>query len=351
MAADHFIRNGKFVFIIKSNCSVKKGLLNPLASHDIKFLICFISAIVLLFSTCNEQETVPSGVDSCQVPNGNYLAGKAALLASRIKNLQELKSIVQLDYYRGSVISDSTDLEVDRVQIEQCVGGQKVISVLELGISQKEIAAAEKGDVWDKANVLIQSPYTVQQRSKLKSINLLARRRSDLFGPADVAFYDLAEHTVIKIRNKKQAYLSPRDNGEKGYINSFNHVTAQALITIIYDEEVADFIADVHERYNMPGLIQGSFSEQQMNDPNNNPIDNYVDMLNNEWGQKLGEQIKAKYKISRKTNWDPEFLASYLNEIQHFYSWAFDLEMEPFRAEEEVIQLFCNKLNRVLKKK
>ncbi len=53
---------------------------------------------------------------------------------------------------------------------------------------------------------------------------------------------------------------------------------------------MADYIADLHERHHLPELTTlGKFTSAQLNDFNNSPLDNYVDMINNEWGQELGK--------------------------------------------------------------
>ena len=77
-------------------------------------------------------------------------------------------------------------------------------------------------------------------------------------------------------------------------------------------------------------------------------MDNYVDLINNEWGQELGKQLKEKYNIDRETNWTPELLANYLNDLQSYYSWAFQIGFEPFRPEDDVVRRFSDKINIVM---
>ena len=84
-----------------------------------------------------------------------------------------------------------------------------------------------------------------------------------------------------QISDEDYLNLSCEELSEKGYLNTFNHITAQAFMTSIFSERLADFIADVHELYNMPELITGDFTEQQLADFENGPVDNYVDMINN----------------------------------------------------------------------
>ncbi|MFN3940495.1 MAG: hypothetical protein ACK4IY_07890, partial [Chitinophagales bacterium] len=144
------------------------------------------------------------------------------------------------------------------------------------------------------------------------------------------------------------AFLYPNDTTEKGYINTFNHITAQTFITSIFGEELADFVADAHERANHPELITGTFTETQLNDLAEGPVDNYTDIINNEWGQELGKNLKVKYHITRQTNWTPELLANYLNDIQAYYSWAFQIGFTPFRPQDEQVTKFSRKLNLVM---
>jgi hypothetical protein len=169
-----------------------------------------------------------------------------------------------------------------------------------------------------------------------------------LFGDGDPAFFDLAKASVEHINTPDMAFKNKRDSTEKGYLNSFNHITAQAMITTCFSEELADFIADVHERNNCPELITGKFTEAQIKNLEDGPLDNYVDLVNNEWGQEIGKQLKQKYNINRETKWTPDLLANYMNELQSYYSWAFQLGFKPFKPEDEILIRFTSKLNIVM---
>ena len=112
---------------------------------------------------------------------------------------------------------------------------------------------------------------------------------------------------------------------------------------------MADYIADVHELHNMPELTTGKFTDEQLKDVDNNPVDNYVDMINNEWGQELGKQLKKKHGITRETLWTKELMVSYLNDIQSYYSWAFGIGISPFRINDDVVIKFADKINQVMR--
>lgn len=168
-----------------------------------------------------------------------------------------------------------------------------------------------------------------------------------MFGEGDIAFYDLAEQSVRQIREEDRKKMSEHDLSEKGYLNTFNHVTAQALITSLYSERLADFISDVHERQTMPELITGDFSPGLRNDVDKGPTDNYLDMINNEYGQELGKRLKRKYQIRESSYWTPSLLADYLNDVQNYYSAAFDISFLPFRETDDMVIRFAVKINSV----
>jgi hypothetical protein len=271
-----------------------------------------------------------------------------ALLASRFASLQDFQSVVNIKYSTDRTGSDSTNLRNSRVVLSYHSQGQEVISILNSGLSQAEISKAKEGDVWDGVGLVFRSPYAIRNRAALTKIFILARRRPHSFGEGDVAFFDLAEACVNSINTSNIAYLTAKDSSEKGYLNSFNHITAQAFITSLFTEEIADFIADVHERKSMPELTTGKFSIAQLTDSNNYPVDNYVDMVNNELGQELGKRLSVKYNIKEDTKWTPELLADYMNDIQVYYRWAFGIGMRPFKAEDDLLIRFAHKINSVL---
>lgn len=185
-------------------------------------------------------------------------------------------------------------------------------------------------------------------RKDLEKIFALSRWRPEK-GDGDLAFFDIAKSTVENINTPETAFRNVRDSTEKGYLNSFNHITAQAFITSCFSEELADFIADAHERHHHPELITGKFTEQQIADLGEGAVDNYVDLVNNEWGQELGKALKEKYSINPKTNWTPELLAAYLNDLQSYYSWAFQIGFEPYRPQDEEVLNFSNKIDAIMK--
>ncbi|MEQ8910273.1 MAG: hypothetical protein RIC95_13830 [Vicingaceae bacterium] len=300
-------------------------------------LLLMASVLVSCDSESVEKVSPSSQYDLTNIPS--------ALLASRIKDLDDLAEKVDLQYFKGRKKSIPGDTLNTEVQLSLTNGAFKVESVLKKGVSQKEIMDIQEASWNEKFAFLVRYPQLISQRRELEEVYLLARRRYDLFGWGDVAFFDLAEQASQKIKSTNSAYQTARDSSEKGYLNTFNHITAQALITSCYSEDLADLVADLHERYNMPELITASFTHDQLHDPDKNAMDNYVDLVNNEIGQEIGKILKRKYKIKRSTKWPPQLLASYLNDLQLYYRRSFHVYLLPFKQTERAIQNFTVKLN------
>jgi len=275
-------------------------------------------------------------------------AAKGALLLTKFKSLEELKKVIQIEYFEANSASDHVIHRKPLVRLTHSSNGRTVTSILSTGVSEMDIAHAKNGNFWKRVEVALNAPFAIINRKDLQRVLTLGRRRHEIFGEGDVAFYDLAETMLHNISDYDLASMYSEDFSEKGYINTFNHITAQSLMTSIFSERLADFISDVHERRYTPELITGKFTEKQIADLENGPIDNYIDIINNEWGQELGKQLKKKYNIRRNTHWTPELLATYLNDVQAYCSWAFQIRFNPFRNTDEVVIRFSKKINRVM---
>jgi len=273
-----------------------------------------------------------------------YSTIKGPLLSTHFQTLEELKSVVQIEYTEANArIGKSA-----QVQLTHICNGQKVTSVLTEGISDKDIKRAGFGGVWDRVLLCLNTPYLLAVKDDLIRVFSLARRRGELYGGGDVAFYDIAERMVENISDEDMEFVRLEDLSEKGYINTFNHITAQAFMTTLFSEKFTDFVADTHERGNMPELVSGNFTLDQLADVQKGPVDNYVDIVNNEWGQELGKVLKKKYGITRNTTWTEELLVNYLNDVQSYYSWTLQISFKPFKTDEIFIRRFSKKLNLVM---
>lgn len=294
----------------------------------------YILLIIVSFFSCGRSSEKAPGHTSFQS------IGKGALLTTRFDSYEEFKKVVQIEYKKGRKPS---------VHLTHTSNGKTVTSILKAGISEADIMEIRTGSIWDKIMLCFRSPFFVISRQDAKRVFYLSRRRASLFGWGDVAFYDLAEVMMDHIIDVGVVPQDSSDFSEKGYINTFNHINSQALMTTIFSEKFADFIADAHERSTMPELITGDFTEEQIKDIKNGPVDNYVDFINNEYGHELGNFLKKKYNINRQTYWTPELLADYLNDIQNYYSWVLQIGFKPFSEEDEVVVKFSDKINLVMR--
>jgi len=268
------------------------------------------------------------------------LKGKGVLLTTRFNSFEEFKKEVQVEYSKD---------EKSWVRITQNSNNQIVSSILKSGVKESDIVAIRDGGLIGKIKLVLTAPYFVTNRNDILRVYMLTRRRHRIFGGGDIAFFDIAKTMMRNINSADLRNIPEEDLSEKGYINTFNHANSQALMTAIFSEQLADFIADTHERSNMPELITGKFTDVQIADIKNGPVDNYVDIINNEWGQELGKLLGKKYQISRETVWTPELLVNFLNDLQSYYSWVFQIGFEPFKSSDDLIIRFSKKINKVMK--
>lgn len=298
-----------------------------------RFQVFVILLLCITSMNCNQQSS-SGNLDL----DFSEMKTKGALLTTRFKSFEELKKIVDLEYHSSFLKSS--------VIITYSNNGQKISSILNSGIKESDIYKTRDGNILDKVWLSLRSPYFVANRNDLMRAFILSRRRSNIFGAGDVAFYDLAETMMEHIHPMDLIALDSSDLSEKGFINTFNHINAQAFMTSIFSENLADFIADTHER-NFSELITGDFTEEQLADIKNGPTDNYIDILNNEWGQELGKFLQKKYSIDRTTIWTSELLTNYLNDMQSYYSGILEIGLKPFRVEDEIVVKFSKKINNV----
>jgi|SRR5688572_82879 len=296
-------------------------------------------------SIAQQMDSTSMEANSLSYPGLASNAGNGVLLLTRFKSLEELKQVVSFKYVSDSINEKDN---VSEVQLNYQSGGASVTSILKSGIDEADFIHARDGDFWDRVRIGLRSPFAAVNRDNLVRIEHLGRKRPWLFGKGDVAFFHLAEKMVYNILDDDLREMTSEDLSEKGYLNTFNHVMAQAFMTTIFSERIADFVADVHERHRMPELITGKFTDKQLTDLQDGPLDNYIDIINNELGQELGKLLRKKYSINRNTYWTPELLADYLNDIQSYHSWALRIGFEPFRSTDEMVIHFASKINSVM---
>ena len=120
------------------------------------------------------------------------------------------------------------------------------------------------------------------------------------------------------------------------------HVFGQAVITTVYGRAAADYAGDIHER-DQPSLITGKFKPGE----ERQAIDNYSDMINNLYGQDIGERVSKTLGVSSSTVWTPALTAKYVNAIQAEIAKEMGWKMTPFSAKDPEIVKFSALLNEV----
>ena len=286
--------------------------------------------LMVLFSACS------GPVDQALVTKKAACDGGPLLLGTSFGSYDELKSCVDIRYDRNSVILSHHGL-----------GGVSSCTLTD-GVTEHEIKAANEGSMFTKLKLLTRAPMLALDREDIQRAFLLSRRKPILFGEGDVAFYDLAYEMMYNIDRLYAGIQYKNHFTEKGFVNTFNHFLSQAVITALFSERLADFIADSHELARIPELVNGNFSQKQLEDLDNGVVDNYVDLLNNEFGQEFGKQMKTKYQLNRNANWDYALMTAFLNEAQSYAAASFGIAFEPFRSSEIEVIRFTDKVNAVM---
>ena len=143
------------------------------------------------------------------------------------------------------------------------------------------------------------------------------------------------------------------------YINAFKHVFGQSVITTLRGRGAADLVGDIHEREvvsdvfatpkkQQQNLTSGFATQNKQPQPSEKElIDTYVDLINNTYGQNLGEQLRTDLGISRSTYWTPELTAEYLNAVQQYLGKELNLQLKAFEVDSETVKKFANLINEV----
>jgi RHS repeat-associated protein len=126
-----------------------------------------------------------------------------------------------------------------------------------------------------------------------------------------------------------------------GLANMMLHVAGQALFTVMFGESTANLAGHIHET-GQPSLFTGKFSN---NDDLKYAIDNYADLINNQWGQKLGMDFVKNNNITSRTSWTPDLTANFFNSIQNFVGQSSGKNFNSFSANDTFIKQFSAFIN------
>ena len=87
---------------------------------------------------------------------------------------------------------------------------------------------------------------------------------------------------------------------------------------------------DIHER-DHTALMTGEMKGQNMGAV----IDNYADIINNEWGQRWGEAISEDLGITKDTKWTNDITSKYLNALQDKISKGMGIKFNKTFSEKD----------------
>ena len=152
-------------------------------------------------------------------------------------------------------------------------------------------------------------------------------------GSEGVGIFQISRDFGAKIGNREyNVYGNIYADSHVGYENTFRHILWQSTMTILYSNDLAKALGDVHERDNTHG---GDF-------------DRTADIINNIWGRKLGEELKNKLKLPT-SNWTPEITAKYLNGVINYMVKTFpelgNIDNLMYNKDQDIIIDFTKKIN------
>ncbi|MEO6758072.1 MAG: hypothetical protein ABIO24_01365, partial [Saprospiraceae bacterium] len=81
---------------------------------------------------------------SANASTEKYHSGRGALLATRFASLEELKSVIQVEYHPGTNATDSVSPVDCYVTLRHCSSGREVSGILASGISEGDILKAKR---------------------------------------------------------------------------------------------------------------------------------------------------------------------------------------------------------------
>jgi hypothetical protein len=275
----------------------------------------------------------------------NRLLQRKPLIASDYKNLKALKQVIDIRNIPATTVTlpgedhrpPRTFQIPARVAVSYPKAGLTDINELsESTVTQAELKAAAAGGFLDKAAVALAHPELVWFKSDLEAIEKLSFVKKNTAGSA-IGHVTDAMLTHIKPPAKSKA-------ASEGRQNMLLHVFGQAVITTLFGRAAADLAGDIHER-DMASLISGAITPAEAK----GAIDNYVDLINNVYGQQLGAQLATSVGVGvgGGTTWDPALTTEYLNAAQRWISREMGWKMSDFTVSDSVVVKFTALLNEV----
>ena len=258
--------------------------------------------------------------------------GREPKIANRYKDMADLKKDISVKYSPDEVaVSDTKKLKL----------GTNTLSEDQLG--QDEIKKAQSGSNIDKILVGIAHPGAAWYRKELEGINKMSYVKQNASGTA-IGHISDQMYSHLSTKPTGPTVMKGKDKVTYGDAtkNMLLHVFGQSAITTVFGRGAADYAGDTHER-DQGSLITGAFKPGEIRDA----IDNYSDMVNNLYGQDIGERVAAKLGITSSTVWTPALTAKYVNAVQGEIAKEMKWKFTPFAATDPEIKKFSALLNEV----
>ncbi len=249
------------------------------------------------------------------------LDGLEPLVATDYKTLEDLGQKIELRYY-----SDIAKM----VYISNTFEGKTVTDKLSSSMSsQEDLKKARSANLFQKGVIGLTNPTAVYYRKTLEKIEKMSYKAKN---DQNLAFQSIAKSLLAKTSN-------PRGTLDNTYL----HVAGQAFITTLFGEGVADFAGHLHETAH-EALMTGIFiSDRDINAA----IDNYSDLVNNQWGQEFGMEISEHLGIDSSTEWTNDLTANYLNALQEKISETMGIEFESsYNADQNFVKNLTTFINK-----
>ncbi len=262
-------------------------------------------------------------------------------------DLDGLEALVSSDYSTLEALKKSINIKYDKddvsVTVSHTFNNASVTKILGQGIRERDLRQLQSGSFSEKVSAVFNNPSIIYHERVLKGSLILAYKKSNI---TDIGNYHVAQ---IMANNLAGSASLSHQNSEKGLVNTFNHILGQAVLTIFYGASSADYVGDAHER-GQPSLMTGAITEAETMQA----IDNYVDLINNQWGQTLGNELRQKYgnivdvgglvfdgKFNENlVNTNLANVAGFLNDVQNYVGNTFGYTGKAFSSTDEIVKQY-----------
>jgi RHS repeat-associated protein len=264
--------------------------------------------------------------------------GHKPKIANDYRDIAALKKSVDITYTPSGRFSYASVAVSDKAK-----AGIGTNTLSESNPGQAQLKKAAAGDWGDKLSFAVSNPGAALYRNDLEKIEKLAFVKKNSSGTALGHIADeMVGHLATKPSGPTVMIGKDKVTMVDATKNMVLHVFGQAAITTLLGRGAADYAGDLHER-DQPSLISGKIGKTE----ERQAIDNYSDMVNNLYGQDIGERVGAKLGITSSTVWTPKLTAKYLNAVQDAIAKEMGWKMAPFSAGDAEVKKFTSLLNEV----